>query len=31
MSSALRTYQGVSPQLGKRVYIDPASVWGHVP
>ncbi len=26
MSSALRTYQGVSPQLGERVYIDPASV-----
>lgn len=26
MSSALRTYQGVSPQLGERVYVDPASV-----
>ena len=26
MSSALRTYQGVSPQLGERVYIDTASV-----
>ncbi len=26
MSSALRTYQGMQPQLGERVYIDPASV-----
>ncbi len=26
MSSALRRYQGMEPQLGKRVYIDPASV-----
>lgn len=26
MSSALRTFQGVSPQLGERVYVDPASV-----
>jgi carbonic anhydrase/acetyltransferase-like protein (isoleucine patch superfamily) len=26
MSSALRRYQGIEPQLGKRVYIDPASV-----
>ncbi|UXZ53843.1 gamma carbonic anhydrase family protein [Halomonas sp. 7T] len=26
MSHALRPYQGVSPQLGERVYIDPASV-----
>ncbi|MBR2513267.1 MAG: gamma carbonic anhydrase family protein [Halomonas sp.] len=26
MSSALRTYQGVSPQLGERVYVDPASL-----
>lgn len=26
MSSALRRYQGISPQLGERVYIDPASV-----
>lgn len=25
-SSALRSYQGVSPRLGERVYIDPASV-----
>ena len=26
MSSALRRYQGMEPQLGERVYIDPASV-----
>lgn len=26
MSSALRSYQGISPELGGRVYIDPASV-----
>ncbi|MDQ7730960.1 gamma carbonic anhydrase family protein [Halomonas sp. SpR8] len=26
MSSALRHYQGMQPQLGERVYIDPASV-----
>lgn len=26
MSSALRSYQGMSPDLGARVYIDPASV-----
>ncbi|MBF57207.1 gamma carbonic anhydrase family protein [Halomonas sp. FeN2] len=26
MSSALRAYQGMEPQLGERVYIDPASV-----
>lgn len=26
MSSALRSYQGISPELGERVYIDPASV-----
>ena len=26
MSSALRPYQGMEPQLGERVYIDPASV-----
>ncbi|CAO1658524.1 Gamma carbonic anhydrase family protein [Halomonas sp. NYA30] len=26
MSSALRRYQGMAPQLGERVYIDPASV-----
>jgi carbonic anhydrase/acetyltransferase-like protein (isoleucine patch superfamily) len=26
MSSALRGYQGIEPQLGERVYIDPASV-----
>lgn len=26
MSSALRRYQGIEPQLGERVYIDPASV-----
>jgi carbonic anhydrase/acetyltransferase-like protein (isoleucine patch superfamily) len=26
MSSALRSYQGIEPQLGERVYIDPASV-----
>ncbi|AQU84560.1 MAG: gamma carbonic anhydrase family protein [Halomonas sp.] len=26
MSSALRMFQGVSPQLGERVYVDPASV-----
>ncbi|GEN29676.1 gamma carbonic anhydrase family protein [Halovibrio variabilis] len=26
MSSAVRRYQGVEPQLGERVYIDPASV-----
>ncbi|WGI25821.1 gamma carbonic anhydrase family protein [Halomonas alkaliantarctica] len=26
MSSALRSYQGMEPQLGERVYIDPASV-----
>ncbi|WP_386081480.1 gamma carbonic anhydrase family protein [Vreelandella sp. F11] len=26
MSSALRCYQGMEPQLGERVYIDPASV-----
>lgn len=26
MSSAVRCYQGVEPQLGERVYIDPASV-----
>jgi len=26
MSSALRTFHGMSPQLGERVYIDPASV-----
>ena len=26
MSTALRHYQGMAPQLGERVYIDPASV-----
>ena len=26
MSSALRSHQGISPDLGERVYIDPASV-----
>lgn len=26
MSSALRRFQGMEPQLGERVYIDPASV-----
>jgi len=26
MSSALRAYQDIEPQLGERVYIDPASV-----
>ena len=26
MGSALRGYQGIEPQLGERVYIDPASV-----
>ncbi|MBL1270301.1 MAG: gamma carbonic anhydrase family protein [Halomonas sp.] len=26
MSSALRAYQGMEPQLGERVFIDPASV-----
>ncbi|MBS3670746.1 MULTISPECIES: gamma carbonic anhydrase family protein [Halomonadaceae] len=26
MSSALRAHQGIRPQLGERVYIDPASV-----
>ncbi|WP_339885455.1 gamma carbonic anhydrase family protein [Vreelandella maris] len=26
MSSVLRRYQGMAPQLGERVYIDPASV-----
>lgn len=26
MSSALRRYQGISPRLGERVYVDPASV-----
>lgn len=26
MSSSLRRYQGMEPQLGERVYIDPASV-----
>ncbi|MBT2774930.1 gamma carbonic anhydrase family protein [Halomonas sp. ISL-60] len=26
MSSVLRRYQGMEPQLGERVYIDPASV-----
>ena len=26
MNSSIRTYQGISPQLGERVYIDPAAV-----
>lgn len=26
MSNALRPFQGISPRLGERVYIDPASV-----
>ncbi len=26
MSTAVRRYQGIEPQLGERVYIDPASV-----